>query len=84
MQEYNINVNLVRAIQHIYDKAISAIQMNGSTVVWAITGTIGRVTQGCFLLPTLFNIFLERVLSAAVEEHDGTVSIGGRNITILW
>ena len=33
--------------------------------------------------PTLFNIFLERVLTDALEEHDGKVSIGGRNITNL-
>ena len=32
---------------------------------------------------TLFNIFLERIMSDALEEHDGKVSIGGRNITNL-
>ena len=31
----------------------------------------------------LFNIFLERIMSDALEEHDGKVSIGGRNITNL-
>ena len=30
-----------------------------------------------------FNIFLERIMSDALEEHDGKVSIGGRNITSL-
>ena len=34
-------------------------------------------------LPTLFNIFLERILSDAQEEHDGKVSIGGRTIPNL-
>ena len=32
---------------------------------------------------TLVNIFLERIMSDALEEHDGKVSIGGRNITNL-
>ena len=32
---------------------------------------------------THFNIFLERIMSGALEEHDGKVSIGGRNITSL-
>ena len=32
---------------------------------------------------TLFKIFLERILSDALEEHDGRVSIGGRTITYL-
>ena len=31
----------------------------------------------------LQNIFLERIMSDALEEHDGKVSIGGRNITNL-
>ena len=35
------------------------------------------------LSPTLFNIFLERIMSDALEEHDGKVIIGGRNITNL-
>ena len=34
--------------------------------------------------PTLFNIFLKRIMSDALEEHDGKVSIGSRNITNLW
>ena len=29
------------------------------------------------------NIFLERIMPNALEEHDGKVSIGGRNITNL-
>ena len=33
--------------------------------------------------PTLFSIFLKRVISDAPEEHDGKVNIGGRNITSL-
>ena len=33
--------------------------------------------------PTLFNIFLERIITDASEDHEGTVSIGGRTITNL-
>ena len=33
--------------------------------------------------PTLFNIFLERIMSGALEGHGGKVSIGDRNITNL-
>ena len=34
------------------------------------------------LSPTLFNVFLERITTDALEDHEGTVSIGGRTITI--
>ena len=36
--------------------------------------------RGCLLSPTLFNIFLERVLCEALDYHEGSVSIGGRLI----
>ena len=42
-----------------------------------------RSKASCLLSPTLFNIFLERIMSDALEEHDGQISIGGRNITNL-
>ena len=81
MRKYNISANLVRTIEQLYDKATSAVQMNGS-IGERFRTTVG-VRQGCLLSPTLFNIFLERILSDALEEHDGKVSIGGRNITNL-
>ena len=31
----------------------------------------------------MFNIFLERIMTDAVEDHEGTVSISGRTITNL-
>ena len=45
--------------------------------------TIVGVWKGYLLSPTLFNNFLEWIMSDALEEHDGKVSIGGRNITNL-
>ena len=76
MQKHNISANLVRTTEQLYD-----VQMNGSLGEWFRT-TVG-VRQGCLLKPTLFNIFLERIMSDALEEHDGKVSIGDRNITNL-
>ena len=81
MRKYNINPNLVRAFEHLYGNAVSTVYMNGSTEEWFRT-TVG-VRQGCLLSPTLFKIFLERIMSDALEEHDGKVSIGGRTITNL-
>ena len=81
MRKYNIRANVVRTIEQLCDKATSTVQMNGSIGEW-FRIAVG-VRQGCLLSPTLFNIFLERIISDALEEHEWKVSIGGRNITNL-
>ena len=62
-------------------KATSAVQMNGS-IGERFRTSVG-VRQACLLSPTLYNIFLERIMSDALEELDEEVSIGCRNITNL-
>ena len=79
MRKYNIGSKLVRTIEHLYDNATSAVIFNSSIGDWFRT-TVG-VRQGCLLSPTLFNIFLERIMTDALRNHQGTVSIGGRTIT---
>ena len=81
MKKYNTIVNRIRVIKHHYDKAISAALFNGSRGDWFRT-TVG-VRQGYLVSPTLFNIFLERIMTDALEDHEDTVSIGGRTITNL-
>ena len=81
MRKYNISANLVGTIEQLYDKATSTVQINDSIGEWLRT-TVG-VRQGCVLSPIPFNIFLERIMSDALKEHDGKVSVGDRNITGL-
>ena len=38
-------------------------------------------STGCLLSSTFFHIFLERIKTDALEDHEDTVSIGGRAIT---
>ena len=81
MKKYNISTNLIRVIKNLYNKATSAVLFNGSIGDWFQTTV--RVRQGCLLSPTLFSIFLERIMTDASEDHEGTVSIGGRTVTNL-
>ena len=80
-EEYNISTNLIRVIRNLYDKATSAVLFNSSIGNW-FRITVG-VRKGWLLSPTLFDIFLERIMTDALEDHESTVSIGGRTITNL-
>ena len=79
MRKYNINARIIRAIENLYGKTQSAVLFNDSTGEW-FGHTVG-VRQGCLLSETLFNIFLERIMCEALDDHEGSVSIGGRLIT---
>ena len=81
MRLYNINDNLIRTIECLYNKATSTVYHDNNRGEW-FRATIG-VRQWILLSPTLFNIFLEKVMADTLEDHEGTVSIGGRTITIL-
>ena len=76
MKKCNISTELIRVIKHLNDKATGAVFFSSSIGGWFRT-TVG-VRQGCLRIPTLFNIFLERLMTDALEDHEGTVSIGGR------
>ena len=82
MRKYNINASIIRAIENPYDKAQSAVLFNGSTGEWFRT-TVG-VRQGCLLSPTLFNIFLERIMCEALDDHEGSVGIGVRHYQLRF
>ena len=77
MRLHNINDNLIRIIECLYNRATRAVYHDNLGEWFRIT--IG-VRQGCLLSPTLFNIFLERIMAEALEDHEGTVRIGGRTL----
>ena len=81
MKKYNISANLIRVIKNLFEKATNAVLFNISVGNWFRT-TVG-VRQGCLLSPTLFNIFLERIMTDVLEDHEDIVSIGGRQLTNL-
>ena len=81
MKNNNISTNLVQVIKNLYNKATSAVLFN-SSIGDLFRPAVG-VRQRCLLSPTIFNIFLERIMTDALEDHEGTVSIGGKTIANL-
>ena len=81
MHKYNIDKNLIALIKELYSQATSSVCLDGDIGEWFRT-TVG-VRQGCLLSPTLFNIFLERIMTDALNDHESTVSIGGRTVSNL-
>ena len=80
MKKYNISANLIRVIKHFYDTANSAVFFDDNMGDWFRT-TVG-VRQGCLLLPILLNIFLERIMTDALKNHEGTVSTRAEQLPI--
>ena len=79
MMKYNISTNLIQVIKNLFNKVTSVVLFDSSLGDWFRT-TVG-VRQGCLLSPTLFKIFLERIMTDALEDHVCTASTGG--ITII-
>ena len=81
MNKFNIDKTLIALIEELYNQATSSVYLEGEIGEWFRT-TVG-VRQGCLLSPTLFNIFLERIMTDALEDHKASVSIGGRTVSNL-
>ena len=81
MKNVIIIVLWIKLIEELYSHVTSAVYLNGDIGEWFRT-TVG-VRQGCPLSPTLFNIFLERIMTVALENHVSTVTIGGRTVSNL-
>ena len=81
IKKYNISTNPIQVIKNLYNNATNAVLFNGSIGDWFRT-SVG-VRQGCLLTPTLFSIFLERIMTDALEDYEGTVNIRDRTITNL-
>ena len=73
MKKYNMGQKLINTIKQLYAKANSAVLVKGTMGDWFHT-SVG-VRQGCLLSPTLFNIFLERIMTEALEDHQPALEV---------
>ena len=81
MKKHNISAGLVKVIESLYDNNSNAVMTNTSTLEWFQTAV--GVRQGFILSPCLFNIFLEEIMMATLENFSGTVKITGREVKNL-
>ena len=81
MKKYNISTNLTKVIKNLYNKAL----LPSSSTAAQETGSEQQLEsdRDVYSHPPFFNIFLERIMTGALEDHEDTVSIGGRTITDL-
>ena len=70
MKNYNISHDLICSIKGLYSNATNAVFNNGSIGEW-FQASVG-VRQGCLLSPTLFNIFLERIMTDDIDGLAGS------------
>uniref|UniRef100_H3A4I6 Reverse transcriptase domain-containing protein n=1 Tax=Latimeria chalumnae TaxID=7897 RepID=H3A4I6_LATCH len=81
MWKYNFGTKLINIIEALYENSKSAVLTNGILGEWFPTTV--SVRQGCLLSPTLFNIFLEHIMTEALDGFEGSIKVGGRLITNL-
>jgi len=81
LRKFNVSKGIVNVIEALYKESQSAVMYGEQISDWFRTGV--GVRQGCLLSPTIFNIFLEHIMSEALEGFEGTVKIGGRTLTNL-
>jgi len=81
MAKYNINQGMTRLIQELYENAKTTVMVGNNYSEW-FESTVG-VRQGCILSPTLFNLFLERIMQDALENFSGGIKCTGRVVNNL-
>ena len=81
MNKFNISGKLIETIQRLYEHAVSAVLVQGTTGEWFHT-SVG-VRQGWLISTTLIDICLEDIMIHPLANFNGTIIIGGRQITNL-
>lgn len=81
MNKGNIGKEITELVKNLYESARSKVLISDQYSDWFET-KVG-VRQGCLLSPTLFNLFLERIMTDALENYQGGVKCAGRRVTDL-
>ena len=77
LSSFNIEEELVQAIQALNKKSSSAVLLNIQLGEF-LKITVG-ICQGCLLSPVLLNLFL-KIMQETLDDHHTSISIGGRPV----
>ena len=78
LEKYKIGKSITMLIKSLYERAKSTVLANNDYRSW-FTSNVG-VGQGCILSPMLSNLFLERIMTYALEGHISKIKCGGKQI----
>ena len=81
LKEMGIPDHLTCLLRNLYADQEVTVRTEHETTDWF---QIGRVHQGCILLPCLFNVYAEYIMrNSGLEEVQAGIKIAGRNINNL-
>ena len=74
--------HLICLLRNLYASQEATVRTGHGAMDWFQTGK--GVSQGCILLPCLFNLYAEYIMSnAGLDEAQAGIKIAGRNINNL-
>lgn len=81
VEEYGATSKLCRLIKSLYSGTQASVRVDGELTEWFEVKT--GLRQGCLLSPTLFNVFIDRVVRKALAGMSGGIRVeyrlpGGR------
>ena len=82
MRKHSIGEHMTKTIKNLYEDANTKVMTGDEFSQWFKASV--RVRQGCILSPTLFNLFLQRIMNEAIDDlDDAGISCGGIKVNNL-
>ena len=81
MRKHGLSPTIISLIEALYQQSVCAVQVGPTVSNW-FHATVG-VRQGCIVSPSLFNLFVEEIISLSIANSPCAVNIGGRSLSNL-